>query len=72
MKLKEQDFKYIKINFEFQDKIVMILAEPYKTFSEIKQKALNKFKEVSNNIHFYYLGIDLCKNEEEKIGTIKL
>ena len=70
MKLKEQDFKYIKINFEFQDKIVMILAEPYKTFFEIKQKALNKFKEVSNNIHFYYLGIDLCKNEEEKIGTI--
>lgn len=70
MKLKEQDFKYIKINFEFQDKIVMILAEPYKTFSEIKQKALNKFMEVSNNIHFYYLGIDLCKNEEEKIGTI--
>lgn len=70
MKLKEQDFKYIKINFEFQDKIVMIPAEPYKTFSEIKQKALNKFMEVPNNIHFYYLGIDLCKNEEEKIGTI--
>lgn len=70
MKIKEVDFKSIKITFEFQDKIVIIQAEPYKTFEEIKQKALNKFMDIPNNIHFYYLGLDLSKNNQDKIGTI--
>jgi hypothetical protein len=70
MKLKEIDFNKIKINFEFQEKIIMIQAEPYKTFFEIKQKAINRFMELPNNIHFYYLGQDLNKKEQEKIGTI--
>jgi hypothetical protein len=48
----------------------MIQAEPYKTFFEIKQKAINRFMELPNNIHFYYLGQDLNKKEQEKIGTI--
>ena len=70
MKLKEIDFKYIKIIFRFQDKKFEIQAEPYKTFSEIKQKVLNKFVDIPKNIHFNYLGRDLSKNGEEKIGTI--
>ena len=70
MKIKEIDFKCIKILFEFRDKTIVINAEPYKTFSEIKQKALSKFSDVPNNIRFYYLGLDLTKNDEEKIGTI--
>ena len=70
MELKKIDFKLIKITFEFLDKSVDIEAEPYKTFKEIKDKALNKFMSIPDNIHFYYLGQDLSKNEDEKIGTI--
>ena len=70
MKLKEIDFKLIKITFEFLDKIVDIQAEPYKTFKEVKHKALNRFTNIPDNIRFYYLGQDLSRNEEEKIGTI--
>jgi hypothetical protein len=70
MKIKEVDFKFIKLIFEFKDKTVIINSEPYKTFSEIKQKVLNKFIDVPKNIHFYYLGIDLTRNDEDKIGNI--
>ena len=70
MKLKEIDFKLIKITFEFLDKSIDIQAEPYKTFKEVKEKAINRFMNIPDNIHFYYLGQDLSKREEEKIGTI--
>ena len=70
MKLKEVDFPYININFEFQEKVIMIQAEPFKKFSEIKQKAINKFMDIPMNVHCYYLGQDLHKKEEEKIGSI--
>ena len=70
MKLKSVDFESIKISFEFQNKIIIINAEPFKTFEEIKSKALNKFMEIPSNIHFYYMGQDLSKYEKEKIGTI--
>ena len=70
MKLKEIDFKHIKIIFRYQDKKFEFQAEPYKTFSEIKQKVLNKFVDIPKNIHFNYLGRDLSINGEEKIGTI--
>ena len=70
MKLKEIDFKLIKITFEFFDKSVDIQAEPYKTFKEVKEKAISRFMNIPDNIHFYYLGQDLSKSEDEKIGTI--
>ena len=70
MKLKEIDFKLIKITFEFFDKSVDIQAEPYKTFKEVKEKAISRFMNIPYNIHFYYLGQDLSKSEDEKIGTI--
>ena len=70
MKLKLVDFKSINISFEFQNKIINIKAEPFKTFEEIKQKVLSKFIDLPNNIHFYYMGQDLSKIENEKIGTI--
>ena len=70
MKLKEVDFKLIKITFEFLDKSIDIQAEPYKTFKEVKEKAINRFMNIPDNIHFYYLGQDLFKSEDEKIGTI--
>ena len=70
MKLKLVDFKSIKIAFEYQNKVIIINAEPFKTFEEIKQKALNKFIDIPNNINCYYMGQDLSKIEKEKIGTI--
>ena len=70
MKLKLVDFKSIKITFEYQNKCIIVNAEPFKTFEEIKQKALNKFTDIPNNVNFYYMGQDLSKKEKEKIGTI--
>ena len=70
MEIKEIDFKSIKITFEFQNKNFTIQAEPFKTFEEIKKKVLNKFIDLPFNIHFYYKGKDLSKEENEKIGTI--
>ena len=70
MKIKEVDFKSIKITFEFQNKNFTIQAQPFKTFKEIKNKVLNKFIDIPFNIHFYYKGKDLSKGENEKIGTI--
>ena len=74
MKLKEKDFKLIKINFEYKNQAVSIIAEPYKTFEEIKYLALNKyidiFSSIPNNLHFYYYGKDLMAKEQEKIGNM--
>ena len=74
MKLKETDFNLIKINFEFRNQNVIIKAEPYKIFQEIKYLALNKFIDIfmtiPNNLHFYYLGKDLINQEQEKIGNL--
>ena len=70
MKLKLVDFKSIKITFKYQNKCIIVNAEPFKTFEEIKQKALNKFTDIPNNVNFYYMGQDLSKKEKEKIGTI--
>ena len=70
MNLKSFDFKSIKITFEFQKKIITINAEPFKTFREIKQKIINKFIDLPQNIHFYYMGRDLSINENENIGNI--
>ena len=70
MNLKPFDFKSIKISFEFQKKIIIINAEPFKTFGEIKEKIINKFIELPLNIHFYYMGRDLSNFENEKLGKI--
>ena len=74
MKLKETDFNLIKINFEFRNQIVIIKAEPYKIFQDIKYLALNKFIDIfitiPNNLHFYYRGKDLINQEQEKIGNL--
>ena len=74
MKLKENDFNLIKINFEFRNQIISIKSEPYKIFQEVKFLALNKFIDIfniiPNHLHFYYLGKDLINKEQEKIGDI--
>ena len=74
MKLRETDFNLIKINLEYRNKIVIINAEPYKIFEEIKNKAIDKFIDIfytiPNNLHFYYRGNDLINREQEKIGEI--
>ena len=74
MKLRETDFNLIKINLEYRNKIVIINAEPYKIFEEIKNKAIDKFIDIfytiPNNLHFYYQGNDLINREQDKIGEI--
>ena len=73
-KLKEIDFNLSKINFEFKNQIVIIYAEPYKIFQEVKNIALDKFIDIfgaiPKNLHFYYQGKDLEIREQDKIGDI--
>ena len=74
MKLKETDFNLIKLNFEFKNQLVIIQAEPYKIFQDIKNIALDKyidlFASIPKNLHFYYQGKDLENKQQEKIGDI--
>ena len=74
MKLKETDFNLIKLNFEFKNQLVIIQAEPYKIFQDIKDIALDKyidiFASIPKNLHFYYQGKDLENKQQEKIGDI--
>ena len=48
------DFKYIEIKFEYQDNIITIKSEPYRTIKEIKEKALKKFHNIPKDIHCFY------------------
>ena len=74
-KLKEIDFNLSKINFEFKNQIVIIYAEPYKIFQDVKNIALDKFIDIfgaiPKNLHFYYQGKDLEIREQDKIAILQ-
>ena len=67
--LKKIDFKCIEINFEYEEQIITIKAEPYRTIDYIKEKVINKIIGLSPNIHLYYLGKDISEYGSEKIGN---
>lgn len=60
--------KPIEIKFEYQENIVTIKTEPYKTIKEVKQKAIKKFHNIPKNIHCFYLSRDLASYEKNLIG----
>ena len=64
------DFKYIEIKFEYQEKLVTIKAEPYKTIKELKEIAIKKFHDIPKDIHCFYLSRDLSSYENDNIGEI--
>ena len=59
----------IKVNFEYQNQIISLLCEPYKTIGEIKRKALRKIYGANKGLHCYYLNRDLTRKENEQLGN---
>ena len=59
----------IKVNFEYNEQIVSLLCEPYKTIGEIKKKALRKIYGANKGLHCYYLNRDLYRKENEQLGN---
>ena len=72
-KFKQSDFDLIEIKFEYNNQIVTIKAEPYRTINYILEKAkikMNKIIQIPNNINFFFLGKELNFKNNEKIGNI--
>ena len=62
------NIKNIEVKFEYQDKIVTIKTETYRTIKEIKEKALKKFLKIPKDVHCFYLARDLINYENNIIG----
>ena len=62
--------KNIEITFQYLSQFVTINSELYKTLKQIKMKAINKMISVPLNVYCCYLGINLTKDENKKIGDI--
>ena len=64
------DLKLVEVKFEYQDKLVTIKAEQYKTIKELKEKAIKIFHNIPKDIHCFYLGRDLESHENDIIGEL--
>jgi hypothetical protein len=64
------DMKLIEVKFEYQNKLVTIKDEQYKTIKEIKEKAIKIFHKIPKDIHCFYLSRDLESYENDIIGEL--
>ena len=63
---------YRKINliFEYGIQKISIIAQPYRTLGDIKNKALLSLYDAPSNLHCYYLNRDYYHKENEQIGNL--
>ena len=64
------DIKTIELKFEYQERIVIIKSEPYKTIKELKEKAIKIFHNIPKDIHCFHLARDLESYENNIIGEL--
>ena len=70
-RIKKIDFKYIQINFQYKNELITIKSEPFITLENAMIKALKKMINIPNNdLHCFYLGLDITKNKDKKIGDL--
>lgn len=62
--------KYIQITFQYLSQYITINSEIQKTLKQIKNKAINKMIGVPKEVYCLYLGVNLTKKENEKIGNL--
>jgi hypothetical protein len=62
--------KYIQITFQYLSQYITINSEIQKTLKQIKNKAINKMIGVPKEVYCLYLGENLTKKENEKIGNL--
>ena len=62
--------KNIQITFQYLSQFITISSELYKTLKQIKNKAINKMIGVPQQVYCCYLGVNLTKDENKKVGDI--
>jgi len=62
------ELKSIEIKFEYQEKIITIKCEEYKTIKEVKEKAIKIIHDIPKDIHCFYLSRDLLPYESITVG----
>ena len=69
MILSSLEYKFYKINidFEYNNEIYNMIAEPYNTLVELKEYICKKIYPAVKNIHCFYNNIDLYEKEDEQI-----
>jgi len=69
MILSPLEYKFYKINidFEYNNDIYNMIAEPYNTLVELKEYICKKIYPAVKNIHCFYNNIDLYEKEDEQI-----
>lgn len=70
MSIKLITIKNIQITFQYLSQFVTLNSESYKTLKELKIKAINKMLGVPEYVYCSYLGVNLTKDENKKIGDI--
>ena len=63
-------FYKINIDFEYMNEIYTILAEPYHTLLELKEKVTKKIFPTPRNMHCFYKNLDIYDNEGEQISRL--
>ena len=65
-------FKKVRINFEFNDQLVTLSAEPYKTLKQMREKVMKLLYLCPKQLKVYYSNRDITKDEFEKVGKLFL
>ena len=63
-------FKKVRINFEFNDQLVTLSAEPYKTLIQMREKVMKLLYLCPKKLKVYYSNRDITKDEFEKVGKL--
>ena len=63
-------FKKVRINFEFNDQLVTLSAEPYKTLKQMREKVMKLLYLCPKQLKVYYSNRDITKDEFEKVGKL--
>ena len=63
-------YRKINIIFEYGIQKISIVAQPYRTLGDVKNKALLSLYNAPSNLHCYYLNRDYYQKENEQIGNL--
>lgn len=69
-KQNQYALKKVRINFEFNDQLVTLSAEPYKTLIQMRKKVMKLLYLCPQQLKVYYSNQDITKDEFEKIGKL--
>ena len=60
----------ILVKFIYNNQVLSISSEPYKSINELKLKILKQIYKPESNLHVFYNNSDLTKQENEQIGNL--